>query len=114
VGRKNCVRCVVCHTPMKTVGIRGVCLTCHRDPAKRPAASDPPIFSVVKNSPAPRQGRVPADPTPFFPGTAEKMEVMRNRAARGESCFHPDDAKPDESVTNTWRFTQREIDDDYD
>lgn len=37
--------------------------------------------------------RLPARPTKALPGTAEKVEVMRLRAAKGEQLFHPKDAR---------------------
>jgi hypothetical protein len=33
------------------------------------------------------------DPTDARPGTPEKVAVMEERANRGESIFHPEDAK---------------------
>lgn len=38
-------------------------------------------------------GRLPSCPTSALPGTAEKVEVMRQRVERGELAFHPADAK---------------------
>jgi hypothetical protein len=35
---------------------------------------------------------MPAEPTSALPATPEKLEVMRQRAERGESLFHPLDA----------------------
>lgn len=40
-------------------------------------------------------GRLPAEPTSALPGTPDKIAVMRERAARGESLFHPQDATLD-------------------
>ena len=40
------------------------------------------------------QGLKPAAPTKALPGSAEKIKIMRERVARGESCFHPGDAPP--------------------
>lgn len=40
-------------------------------------------------------GRRPLNPTAAWPGSAAKIAVMRRRASRGESLFHPDDARPD-------------------
>ncbi|MCS7166236.1 MAG: hypothetical protein RMI91_01820 [Gemmatales bacterium] len=42
-----------------------------------------------------RLGRLPAVPTAALPGTPGKIEVMAQRAARGESLFHPQDATLD-------------------
>lgn len=35
--------------------------------------------------------RLPAEPTDTRPGSEERLRVMEERAARGESVFHPDD-----------------------
>jgi hypothetical protein len=37
--------------------------------------------------------RKPLQATTHLPGSAGKMRVMMERARRGESLFHPDDAK---------------------
>lgn len=37
------------------------------------------------------KGQLPRHPTAAFPGTAAKIEVLHQRAKRGESLFHPDD-----------------------
>jgi len=37
-----------------------------------------------------------AQPTDALPGTAEKIEVMRERKRRRLAIFHPDDARPPE------------------
>lgn len=45
-----------------------------------------------------RPGRyLPATPTAALPGTAEKIEVMRERASRGEQLHHPQDARLDQA-----------------
>ena len=36
--------------------------------------------------------KLPATPTPCFPGTEGKIAEMCRRARRGETLFHPDDA----------------------
>lgn len=40
-----------------------------------------------------REMPVPAKPTEALPGTREKIKVMRQRVARGESPFHPLDQR---------------------
>jgi hypothetical protein len=37
-------------------------------------------------------GRLAKEPTHAKPGTSAKLEVMTERAARGETLFHPRDA----------------------
>ncbi len=41
-------------------------------------------------------GRLPEQPTTALPGTPDKVAVMAERAARGESLFHPQDATLDD------------------
>ena len=55
--------------------------------------------------PSREQGRTPANPTFFQPGSDGKKEIMRLRVSRGESCFHPDDSQWDESQ-NTSQLTE--------
>jgi len=38
---------------------------------------------------------LPATPTTALPGTPDKIAVMAQRAARGETLFHPQDATLD-------------------
>lgn len=40
-----------------------------------------------------REGSPARVPTFALPGTRAKIEVMRARVSRGESCFHEDDGK---------------------
>lgn len=87
-------KCPQCQQPIAGIAVRGVCWPCFKDPERRP----PPSIdgnTARRAAEVRRQGRVPADPTPFYPGTEAKMRVMEWRASRGESCFHPDDARPD-------------------
>jgi hypothetical protein len=46
------------------------------------------------------QGRKPAQRTATLPGTADKVKAMAERVARGEGCFHPDDA----ILTDDWGY----------
>lgn len=103
--------CPQCRQPMAGIAVRGVCWACFRDPARRP----PPSFDGEPNRRSGgvrRQGRTPAHPTPFYPGTPEKVAVMEWRASRGESCFHPDDATPDDGGVNTTRQWEDDGDDE--
>lgn len=75
---------------------RGLCWSCYYTPgvtllypstskyAKRGVASD-------CNS----QSDQPNHPTDALPGTEDKLAIMEERARRGYSVFHPDDAKKD-------------------
>ena len=48
-----------------------------------------------KRSTVGQLGRLPQQPTTALPGTPDKVAVMAERAARGESLFHPQDATLD-------------------
>lgn len=39
------------------------------------------------------QAKRPQEPTEALPGSADKVRVMEERAKRGESLFHPEDAQ---------------------
>ena len=41
---------------------------------------------------------VPAESTCALPGSEEKIQVMTERLARGESCFHPDDPRKERAL----------------
>jgi hypothetical protein len=47
------------------------------------------------------QANPPAKPTTLLPGTADKLYLMMDRVANGESCFHPDDATWYSQPSNT-------------
>ena len=103
--------CPQCRQTYTGVAVRGVCWACFKDPNRRPAPSidgKPANRSGVER----RQGRLPADPTPFLPGTPEKVRVMEWRASRRESCFHPDDAMPDDGGVNTTSAWEDDGDDE--
>lgn len=84
--------CRHCGNP-KTCRPRGLCWPCYYAPGVK---EQYPITSKYarrgvgsgggSNSP------LPAEPTTAPPGTAEKLAVMTERAARGESLHHPLDA----------------------
>ncbi|MBK9181471.1 MAG: hypothetical protein IPM45_18320 [Acidimicrobiales bacterium] len=81
------------------------CLLCRAKPASRPRGLCWVCYyrrraeTTVLDSPHARRGvglgggrRPAAEPTAHPPGSAGKVEVMAERAARGEGIFHPDDA----------------------
>lgn len=49
------------------------------------------LVSYINNTEPP----LPPTPTQALPGSWEKVEVMRKRAASGYAIFHPDDAQLD-------------------
>jgi hypothetical protein len=82
-----------------------VCRHCNRSPINRPRALcwncyyAPGVKDLYPSTSPQRQGnglgnkagRLPAEPTDAQPGSERKIRVMEQRAARGESIFHPDD-----------------------
>lgn len=73
---------------------RGLCRNCSDSPARElyPLPADR-TKALRVGSGVGGQGRLPKEPTAARPGTEEKIAVMTRRAERGESLFHPDDAK---------------------
>ena len=60
---------------------RGLCLVCYYE-----------LKAELTPNESGSTGRYPAEPTTALPGTEEKIRVMRERAARREKLFHPEDA----------------------
>jgi hypothetical protein len=58
--------------------------------------SKPPGPTGRRGVPGVAKGRLPDTPTAAMPGTPEKIEVMRQRAAAGRQVFHPADARDDD------------------
>jgi len=73
---------------------RRLCTPCYEDKAVREkhAGGFAPGYEGTRQRPG---RRLPAEPTTALPGTPEKVEVLRQRAARGEILHHPDDARLD-------------------
>jgi hypothetical protein len=46
----------------------------------------------------PQPRKLPRRPTKAIPGSKQKVEVMRERATRGECLFHPRDAVRDDAA----------------
>ena len=86
--------CLNCQNPARSVNRpRGLCWGCYYTPGVKelyPPAS-PYARRGIGN--VNRTSRLPAAATDAEPGTAEKVAVMCERAARGESLFHPGDPK---------------------
>ena len=83
---------------------RGLCWPCFGDPAVRdlyPTAITRTSRRGVGNEAG---GYVPpSEPTDAAPGTPEKIEVLAERAGRGESLWHPGDAGGPVSVLGILR-----------
>ena len=88
--QKPAATCGNCDGPITGLSWRGMCQRCYRAWLLAGNRATP-LAQLSKSRQS--QGRRPAESTPFEPGTDGKKEVMRLRAGRGESCFHPDDAK---------------------
>jgi hypothetical protein len=74
---------------------RGLCYFCYFDPKirKRYPRLDS-IFARRGSSVEGGKGIVPARaPTTALPGSEEKIRVMQERAAAGQTIFHPGDAR---------------------
>jgi hypothetical protein len=69
---------------------RGLCYSCYNSPVRD---FYPPETTRGNHSWCLSRKRlaVPAEPTFARPGSPEKIEVMQERAARGEAVFHPED-----------------------
>lgn len=82
----HCRRCKV------QSGRRGLCIGCHHKPDVR--ALYPAVGKFGNRGVGNLTGRrpMPASPTQAAPGTPAKLEVMAERARRGERLWHPDDA----------------------
>lgn len=65
----------------------GLCFLCYKDVDVRSLYTVVPFKSLLKKAPP-----LAKEGTGAMPGSAEKMEVMRQRVARGEQVCHPDDA----------------------
>ena len=108
MAQKRFATCIQCGQPVRGDTLRGRCPSCYRTWLLGGNTAVPvPQLRDEKLS----QGRRPAASTQFEPGTDGKKEVMRLRAGRGESCFHPEDAKGGDA--SEYRNTHRtETDDD--
>jgi hypothetical protein len=71
---------------------RGLCWTCYYAPGLREGY---PSTSKFAKRGIQSQGRRLAtpEPTPYLPGTPEKVAVLEARAEDGEELWHPDDGR---------------------
>lgn len=76
-----------------SIAARGLCSKCHREPAIRDK-HEPQTDGTGRRGLCDAYGtKLATFPTQELPGTPKKMKVMEQRAERGESVFHPLDAK---------------------
>ena len=79
---------------------RGLCDPCYRNLAVRLVY--PAVEYLCRRGYGQTPGcgkRLPIDPTGARPGSEEKIQVLSERASRGEALYHPLDARLDED----WR-----------
>jgi hypothetical protein len=74
---------------------RGLCWSCYYTPGVRDQY--PSTSKYARRGVSDFNGKIvpPAFPTTALPGTPEKVAVLQQRAARGESLWHPEDAPMD-------------------
>jgi hypothetical protein len=90
--RKPCAHCKL----TKAITCRGLCSRCYSTPGVRCCYGRPATRGVgLGNAP-----KMPVHPTDAPPGSERKMRVMHERLARGESCFHPLDARTLDATTS--------------
>lgn len=71
---------------------RGLCWSCYYKPGVREACPSTSKFAQRGIGHAVAMPPLPDQPTKALPGTPEKIAVLVERARRGQSLFHPDDA----------------------
>lgn len=76
---------------VRTLFARGLCWEHVNDPAVL-AKYEPAVRGARRGVGNGNRRKLPATPTPCFPGTEGKIAEMCRRARLGVSLFHPDDA----------------------
>lgn len=77
-------------------GKRGLCWVCYHLPDSRdlfPSVHPQGVYGSLPDDVSVRDRPPPAARTRAAPGSAEKVEVMAARYARGEHLHHPDDLR---------------------
>jgi hypothetical protein len=74
---------------------RGLCWTCYYTPGLRSLYPSTSKFAQRGIEDFNGQGRLAIEPTEAFPGSAEKVEVLAERARRRQALWHPSDAPMD-------------------
>lgn len=80
-------RCLECGT-LRPVKGRGLCRVCYDLPAIRALHRQTRVTIRVYALTSKRHP-LPEKPTRFLPGTVRKLQVLFDRARRGEQLFHP-------------------------
>lgn len=95
------IPCVHCKRKSGTWRARGLCQRCYKyhrhlyPRTKKRKPSDDGYGHSAPTKPA-------SKPTSALPGSLEKIEVMRSRAAAGEELYHPLDAPNGDGNTNNF------------
>lgn len=82
----SCRRCRI----DRPIRCRGLCFPCYNSPD---AAQFPTLSRFGRRGPA--GGKKDAEPTAELPATDSKVAALAARVRRGESLWHPHDAKRD-------------------
>lgn len=104
--------CIECNREFPGKPFRGRCRACFKKVVTAVGGLPGVGIAHTASKERARQGRRPADPTHFEPGSDGKKEIMRLRAGRGESCFHPDDATGGKASEDRHEWHHTEFDDD--
>lgn len=80
------LKCRHCGQHKRSLRPRGLCFRCYYTPGLREQYPSTSIYAVhgVGNEPA---KKIPT-PTTAAPGSAEKLEVLKQRAENGEQLWH--------------------------
>jgi len=82
--------------PFPYEGVKVMCPICRCMVDHVPCPRCSVVSRHCDSSPATRRHPLPPSPTKAAPGTMRKVLVMRRRAAKGQSVFHPQDVDPGE------------------
>lgn len=74
---------------------RGLCWSCYYKPGIREQYPSTSKFGRRGVGHSNRRCPLPAAPTSALPGSPEKVAILEQRASRGESLWHPNDAPMD-------------------
>jgi hypothetical protein len=95
MSRQRCRHCLVRHATRA----RSLCWRCSLDPAVRALHPLGPRHRCDRRGVEDFNGAGrPCVPTRAQPNTAEKLAVLAERAAAGQSLFHRDDARRDDEA----------------
>lgn len=85
------MNCKHCSREMRVNAGRGLCYPCYY--VREIRGIYPARYGMGKRFNEPRRVKPPTIPTVAAPGTEAKLATLANRVKRGESLFHPADAR---------------------